>query len=132
MFVMYVAIWKWEKMLIHSKKQAQINDRTSIFHEAPIVTPAKSSDYSNISLSTNTRQLVKHTKINDHIINLEENKQPLIGLINNIKPVKLETLKTYIKTILANGFIQSSKSHVGAFIFFHWKPNRSFCLNVNY
>ena len=41
-------------------------------------------------------------------------------------------LKTYIETNLANGFIQSSKSPVGAPILFDWKPDESLRICVNY
>ena len=46
--------------------------------------------------------------------------------------MELETLKTYIKTNLANGFIRPSKSPTRAPIFFNWKPDESFCLCVDY
>ena len=54
------------------------------------------------------------------------------GPIYNLGPVELETLKTYIKTNLANGFIRSSKFPAGAPIFFDKKPDCSFQLCVNY
>ena len=41
-------------------------------------------------------------------------------------------LKTYIKTNLANGFTQPSKSPAGASILFDQKPDRSLRLCVNY
>ena len=44
----------------------------------------------------------------------------------------METLKTYIKTNLANGFIWSSKSPAGAPIFFNKEPNRSLRLCMDY
>ena len=46
--------------------------------------------------------------------------------------MKLETLKTYIKTNMTNGFIWLFKSPVGAFILFNGKPNGSLRLCVNY
>ena len=46
--------------------------------------------------------------------------------------MELETLKTYIKTNLVNGFIQPSKSLAGASILFVCKPNSSVWLCVNY
>ena len=42
--------------------------------------------------------------MNEHVIELEEGKQPPFGPIYRLGPVELETLKTYIKTNLANGF----------------------------
>ena len=46
--------------------------------------------------------------------------------------MELEILKTNIKTNLANGFIQSSKSPAGAPMLFVCKPGGSFGLCVNY
>ena len=60
----------------------------------------------------------KNTKINKHTIELEESKQPSFGPIYNLNPVELETLKTSIKTNLANSFIRSSKSFASASILF--------------
>ena len=46
--------------------------------------------------------------------------------------MELETLKTYIETNLANGFIQPLKSPAGALILFVRKPNGSLRLCINY
>ena len=46
--------------------------------------------------------------------------------------MELETLKTYIKTNLANGFIQPSNSPAGAPILFVCKPDGSLRLCVDY
>ena len=50
-------------------------------------------------------KLLENIKINEHTIELEKGKQLLSGSIYNLRLVKLETLKIYIKTNLANGFI---------------------------
>ena len=70
--------------------------------------------------------------MNEHTIKLEKSKQPLFGSIYSLSSVELETLKIYIKTNLANGFIRLSKSPAKAPIFFDWKPNESFRLCVDY
>ena len=70
--------------------------------------------------------------MNEHAIKLEEGKQPPFGPIYSLGPVELETLKTYIKTNLANVFIRLSKSLAGAPIFFDWKPSGSLCFCVDY
>ena len=73
--------------------------------------------------------------MNKYTIELKEDKQPLFKFIYSLKPVKLETLKTlktYIKTILANGFIRSSKSFAGAPFLFDKKLDRSLHFCVNY
>ena len=63
-------------------------------------------------------ELSKNTGINEHAIKLEENKQLSFGPIYSLGWMKLETLKTYIETNLANGFIRLSKFSAGAFILF--------------
>ena len=89
-------------------------------------------DYSNVFLAENATELPENTGINEHAIKLEEGKQPPFGPIYSLGPVELETLKTYIETNLANGFIQSSKSPAGAPILFNRKPDGSLCLCVDY
>lgn len=56
--------------------------------------------------------------INNHPINLEEDKQPSYRLIYNVEPVELKILKIYIKDNLKNGFIRLLKSPAGAPILF--------------
>ena len=80
----------------------------------------------------NAAELPKYTGMNNYAIKLEEDKQPLFGPIYSLEPVKLKTLKTYIKTNLVIGFIRPSKSLAEAPILFNQKPNRSICLCVNY
>ena len=70
--------------------------------------------------------------MNENIIELEENKQPPFRLIYILGPIELKTLKTYIKTNLANGFICPSKSPARAPIFFNQKTDGSLHLCVNY
>ena len=70
--------------------------------------------------------------MNEHAIKLEEDKQPSFGPIYNLGSMGVKTLKTYIETNLANGFIRPSKSSAGALILFDWKPDGSFHLCVEY
>ena len=77
-------------------------------------------------------ELPENTRMNKHAIELEEGKQLLFGPIYSLGPVELETLKTYIKTNLVNGFIWPSKSPARAPILFNRKPDRSLRLCVNY
>ena len=87
------------------------------------------TDIFSLNLAT---ELLEHTEINTNSIDLEEDKEPPYGPIYSLKPIELETLKTYIKTNLINDFICFSKSSANAPIFFDIKPNRSFCLCVDY
>ena len=103
-----------------------------LFDEASTEVPAEYSNYSNIFLAENAAELPKNPGMNEHAIELEKGKQPSFGPIYSLGPIELETLKNYIKTNLANGFIGPSKSPAGAPIFFDRKPNRSLRLCVDY
>ena len=117
---MHVAIWEWEEMLVDSGRKTQIEAQSEaevgalLFDEAPTEIPAEYSDYNDNFLAENVAELPEKTGINEHIIELEEGKQPPFRSIYNLGPVELETLKTYIETNLANSFIRSSKSPAGA------------------
>ena len=130
MFMVHVAIQKREEMLVHSEKQAQVG--ALLFNEAPTEVSAEYSNYSNVFSAEYTAKLPENTGMNEHTIKLEEGKQPLFGPIYSLGPIELETLKIYIETNLANGFIQPSKSLAEAPILFDRKPDGSFCLCMDY
>ena len=115
---------------MHSEKQAQVG--ALLLDEAPTKVPAEYSDYSNVFSAENAAELPENTGINEHAIKLEEGKQLPFGPIYSLGPIELETLKTYIKTNLANGFIRPSKSPAGAPILFDKKPDGSLRLCVDY
>ena len=94
--------------------------------------PVEYSNYSNNFSAENTSELLENTGVNKYAIKLEERMQPLFGPIYSLGLVELETLKTYIETKLANGFIQSSMSPAGSPIFFDWELDGSFHLCVDY
>lgn len=75
-------------------------------------------NFVNIVLNKLAAELLKRSNINEHLINLKRDKQPLYGLIYSFKLVELKTLKTYIKTNLANNFIRPFKSPTRAIILF--------------
>ena len=129
-FVVHVAIREREKIPVHFEKQAQVG--ALLFDEAFTKVPAEYSDYSDVFSAENAAELPENTGINEHAIELEEGKQPPFGPIYSLEPVELETLKTYIETNLANGFIQPSKSPAGAPILFDRKPDGSLRLCVDY
>ena len=89
------------RVAIHPARKAQI---TALDIEKMIV-PPEYSDYANIFSETSAAELLKHTGINDHSIELVNDKQSPYGLIYSVRPVKLKTMKIYIETNLANGFI---------------------------
>ena len=129
-FIIYVAIRKQEKMPVYSKRQSQIG--ALWFDQALIEVLTEYFNYSDVFSAENAAELSEHTGINDHAIKLEEDKQPPFGPIYSLGLVELETLKTYIKTNLANGFIQPFKSPARASILSDKKLNRSLCLYVGY
>ena len=94
--------------------------------------PAEYSDFSNVFSSDSAAELPKHNGINDHPIDLLDNKQSPYGPIYSLGPVELETLKTYIKANLASGFIRPSKSPAGAPILFIQKKNGNLRLCIDY
>ena len=57
-------------------KKAQIEAHVGalIFNEALTVVPAKYFDYSNVFSAENIAKLLEHIGINDHAIELEEDK----------------------------------------------------------
>ena len=129
-FVMHVSIREREEMPMHTEKQAQVG--ALLFDEAPTEVPAEYFDYSDIFLVKNAVKLPENIGMNEHAIELEEGKQPLLGPIYSLSSVELETLTTYIKTNLTNGFIRPSKSPTRAPILFDRKPDKSLRLCVDY
>ena len=117
-------------MPVHSERQAQVG--ALLFNEAPTEVPAEYSDYSDVFSAEHAAKLPENTGMNEHAIKLEEGKQPSFGSIYSLGPVELETLKTYIETNLANGFIRPFKSPARAPILFDRKPDGSLRLCVDY
>ena len=115
---------------IHSSREPQIS--SLIAEEAPTKVFAKYLDFADVFSPELATELPEHTEINTHAIDLEEGKQPPYGPIYSLGPVELETLKTYIKTNLANSFIRPSKAPASAPILFDKKPNGSLRLCVDY
>ena len=76
------------------------------------------SNFSDVFSSDSAAELPEYTGINNHPIDLLDDKQLLYGPIYSLGPMKLEKLKTYIGVNLASGFIRPSKSPAGASILF--------------
>lgn len=62
-------------------------------------------NFTNIFSSKLAIKLLKYIGINDHTIELINNKQSFYGPNYSLGPVNLEILKTYIKNHLTNTFI---------------------------
>lgn len=70
-------------------------------------------------------KLLEHSRINNHIINLIKGIQSSYRPIYSLKSIKLEILKAYIKSNLANSFIKLSKLPISTFILFNKKLDSS-------
>lgn len=77
-------------------------------------------------------ELSEQTEINNHIIKLKKDKHLLFDQIYSLRSIKLETLKTYIETNLANNFIWPSKFFIRVPIFFDQKSDRNFRFYIDY
>ena len=128
-FVMHVAALAQSMTIpIYLFCQAQVDTLTSKETEIPV----EYSNFSDVFSSDFVAELPEHTRINDHPIDLLNNKQLPYGPIYSLGPVEIETLKTYIEANLANGFIRLSKSPAGALILFIQKKDGSLHLYVDY
>ena len=76
-----------------------------LFDKVLTIVLAKYSNYKNIFLAKNVIKFPKYIKINNYTIKRKKDKQLFINLIYNLKLVKLEILKAYIKINLVNNFI---------------------------
>ena len=76
-------------------------------------------------------RLPKHCPY-DCPIDLQPGLDPPWGPIYNLSPTELEVLWEYINENLANGFIQHSRSPIGAPILFVKKKDGSLYLVVDY
>ena len=77
-------------------------------------------------------KLPNHTGINDYAIEHVNGQQPLYKFIYSLEPIKLETLKVYIETNLATGFIRLSKSLINIPISFDRNLDSFFQLYIDY
>lgn len=118
-FVIYVAFLTIYKDVYTSYK-AQIAPLKA--NEAPTTIPPEYFNFVDVFFPELAIELVEHKKINKHVINLIDGKQLPYKLIYSLGQVELETLKMYIETNLANGFIKPWKSFPSALVFFVWSP----------
>ena len=127
-FVIHVSsLGLGSKMIIHPAWKAQI---ALMLAKEFIILP-EYLDFINVSSKASAKVLPERTRINEHVFELEDDKQPSYRPIYSLGLVELKILKTYIKTNLANSFIQSLQSLTGTPIRFVYKPNDNlqFCIN---
>lgn len=101
---------------IHFSHEAQI--ALLKINETFITVFLKYSNFTDVFSPKLAVKLPEYTNINNHIIDLIDNKQPLYELFYNLESVKLKILKMYIKTNLVNYFISSFKSFTSTLILF--------------
>lgn len=101
-------------------------------NKALIFIPSKYADFTDVFSKDQVAKLSKYIGINNHAIDLLKSQQLVYEPIYSLGPMELETLKTYIKTNLANGFIKPSKFLVNTRILFVQKLDGSLCLCINY
>ena len=88
-------------MAIYPAREAQI--ALLVAKKVKILT--KYLDFLDVFIEEKASILLEVTELNQHAIKLQEGQQLPYGLIYSLGPIELETLKTYIETNLANGFI---------------------------
>ena len=115
---------------VHPSRKPQIFDL--IAKKAPTKVLTKYSDNVDVFSLDLASELPKYTGINNYAIELVKDQQPFYKPIYSLEPVELETLKAYIETNLANGFIRLSKSPPAAPILFKQKSDGFLQLCVNY
>lgn len=79
-------------------------------------------DFINVFSKDLTVKVAKQIKINYYATKLVNGQQHFYNLIYSLKSVELKTLKTYIKTYLANDFIRLSKPFAKALFLLSKSP----------
>lgn len=115
---------------VYPSYQAQV--RLLLANKAFIKDLSKYLDYIDVFLSNLIMELLENTSMNEYIIKLIKDKQPPYRPIYNLRPVKIEILKIYIKIYLKTRFIQLPKSSIDISIFFNQKTDRSLHFYINY
>ncbi len=108
---------------MHLSRRAQIAHLKA--DEALAKVPNKYAHFADVFLPKLAAKFPEHTRINNHAIELVDDRQPPYGPIYSLGPVELKTLKAYIKNNLASGFIRPFKSPGGPPILFNKKLDGS-------
>ena len=115
---------------VYPSRRPQIS--SLIAEEALTKVPTKYSDFADVFSPDLASKLPKHTGINNYAKELVDGQQPPYKPIYSLGLMELKTLKAYIETNLANGFISPLKSPAGAPILFERKSDVFFRLCVDY
>ncbi len=76
---------------MHPSRRAQIAHLKA--DETPTEVPSEYADFADVFLPKLAAELSEHTGINDHAIDLVDDRQLPYGPIYSLGPVELETLK---------------------------------------
>ena len=100
-FLIYVTSFNLNFMPIYLAQKARI--ALLVIEKVQIL--SKYYNFLDVFLEKKALILSKATKSNQHAIKLQKGQQPPYRLIYSLGLVEVKTLKTYIETNLANGFI---------------------------
>ena len=89
------------KITIYLAQKAQI----ALLPIEKVTIPAEYADFADFFSKKSTKVLPERTDNNKYAIKLVDDKQLLYRSIYSLGPIELKTLKTYIETNLATGFI---------------------------
>ncbi len=115
---------------MHPSRKAQIAHLKA--DEALIKVLSVYADFADVFLPKLAAELPEYTGINDHTIELIDDRQTPYSPIYSLGPVELKTLKAYIENNLASGFIRPFKSPARAPILFDKKSDGSLRLCMDY
>ena len=75
-FIVHVAIWEREEMVVDSSRKAQIKTQSGALVRAPLFdkaltkVPVEYYDYSDVFLVENVAEILENTEMNEHTIKL--------------------------------------------------------------
>ena len=116
-YVVHVASLSSTPLNVHPSQRPQISGL--IAEKALTKVLDKYADFANVFSLDLASKLSEHTGINKHAIELVDGQQLLYRPIYSLGPMELETLKAYIETNLANGFIRPSTFPASTLILFN-------------
>ena len=131
-FIVYVAFLSFTPLDANVNPAHRPQITGLIAKKAPTKVHAEYTNFAKIFSLDLAFELPKHIGINDYTIKLVNGQQPLYGPIYSLRPIKVQTLKAYIETNLANRFIKQSKSLIGTPIILNWKLDKFFLLCIDY
>ncbi len=130
-FIVHIAA-----LSINSGDEVYLSKKAQIAHlkvdVAPSKVPSRYADFADVFSPKLAAELSEYIGINNHTIELVDDREPPYGPIYSLRLVELGTLKAYIKNNLANGFIRPSKSPAKAPILFDKKPDGNLRLCMEY